>query len=262
MKAIHEARAFNDAANAENRIHSDEIARQYGFEGALVSGALVFGYMTYPPMKALGETWLTNNSVEVRFLSPAYDGEMLTIEMEGDETGLTVDCFNYVKTTLASLLSRPGTGAPSDSASIQPALEELPRIEIGWNALEIGKPAPVYFQEVDTATNLAVAAALEDDLEIYHGKGAIVHPHWIMQECNEAFMRSYILPAWMHVGSKIRFHRPLRTGEQVETRMIPVSKWEKNGHQFTTLYLAFLVDGEVRVEAEHTSIFRIAPRRG
>ena len=35
--------ARNFSVNTENRIHSDEIAARFGFEGALVPGAAVFG---------------------------------------------------------------------------------------------------------------------------------------------------------------------------------------------------------------------------
>ena len=41
--------ALNNAQTSENRIHSDDIAAKYGFEGALVSGALLpFPVQTFP----------------------------------------------------------------------------------------------------------------------------------------------------------------------------------------------------------------------
>ena len=40
--------ALNNAQTSENRIHSDDIAAKYGFEGALVSGAIVIGSLSQP----------------------------------------------------------------------------------------------------------------------------------------------------------------------------------------------------------------------
>ncbi len=43
-------------------------------------------------------------------------------------------------------------------------------------------------------------------------------------------------------------------------RAIPIEKWERKGHEFIKLYLAFLVDGGVAVEALHTAIYKVAPK--
>ena len=69
------------------------------------------------------------------------------------------------------------------------------------------------------------------------------------------------LPAWLHVGSEIRFHRLLRVGDTVEVRTVPTAKWERKGHEFVDLRIVYLVAGEVATEIVHTSIFKIADRR-
>ena len=38
--------ARNFSESSENRIHSDEIARKFGFRGALVPGVAVYGHLT------------------------------------------------------------------------------------------------------------------------------------------------------------------------------------------------------------------------
>lgn len=261
MKAIYEVQTFNDALHTENRIHSDEVAQQFGFEGALVSGVVVFGHMTYLPMKELGVAWLTDNEAEVRFVRPAYDGDVLTMDMDSTVDGCQVNCMNEAKTSLATLTSRPNTCFPSPSAAVGPALEESERLPISWDNLQIDKPAAAHFWQPDAKTNLALAEQLEDDLPLYRGDDALVHPFWILRQCNAAFAREFVLPAWIHVGSKIQFHQPLKVGDDIETRLIPTRKWKHKGHQFTTLYIAFIADGTVSIEVEHTAIFRIAPQR-
>ena len=42
---VHSAVARNFAEASENKIHSDDIARRFGFTGALVPGVTVFGHL-------------------------------------------------------------------------------------------------------------------------------------------------------------------------------------------------------------------------
>ena len=68
----------------------------------------------------------------------------------------------------------------------------------------------------------------------------------------------FILPAWIHVGSKIIIRAPLKLGQTITMKTVPIEKWERKGHQFIKLYIAMLVDDSVAVEVEHTAIFKIA----
>ena len=43
-----------DSADITNPIHSTEVARQYGFERALVGGVTVYGWATPPIIQTLG----------------------------------------------------------------------------------------------------------------------------------------------------------------------------------------------------------------
>ena len=56
--SVHQPIAINHSHTSENRIHSDDVARAYGFTGALVPGVAVFGHMTYPLTRDLGLDWL------------------------------------------------------------------------------------------------------------------------------------------------------------------------------------------------------------
>ena len=92
------ARNYSEAS--ENRIHSDEIARRYGFRGALVPGVAVYGHLTRPLVECYGEDWLGHSTSSVRFLQPAYDGDTLQISRVEDETGEHVQCTNAEGTLL------------------------------------------------------------------------------------------------------------------------------------------------------------------
>ncbi|HWM78050.1 MAG TPA: hypothetical protein VNS56_10770, partial [Methylomirabilota bacterium] len=56
----------------ENKIHEDDVARQYGFKGGLVPGVTVYGWLTHPIVEALGAEWLEKGSFRTRFTKPIY----------------------------------------------------------------------------------------------------------------------------------------------------------------------------------------------
>ena len=71
--------AQNFSEDHENKIHSDEIAKKYGFKGGLVPGVAVWGHLTHPLVERLGEDWLAGSVSNVRFFKPAYHGDQLAI---------------------------------------------------------------------------------------------------------------------------------------------------------------------------------------
>ena len=65
---FHTAVARNFAEASENKIHSDDIARRFGFTGALVPGVTVFGHLAWPVTRRFGERWLQGSWVTTRFI--------------------------------------------------------------------------------------------------------------------------------------------------------------------------------------------------
>jgi acyl dehydratase len=88
----------------------------------------------------------------------------------------------------------------------------------------------------------------------------VLHPHAILSQANQVLVRRYVMPAWIHTGSEVRFRRLLRVGDKIEVRAVPLEKWERKGHQFIKLYVAYVVGGEIATEIWHTAIFRVATR--
>src|SRR5438552_17601028 len=68
-------KARNTSSSSENKIHDEQIARQYGFRGALVPGVTVYAYLTHPLVEAFGAAWLERGPASVRFAKPVHDGE-------------------------------------------------------------------------------------------------------------------------------------------------------------------------------------------
>ena len=53
----HQVEAYNLSAASENKIHDDTVARRFGFQGGLVPGVEVYGYMTNPAVRHFGPDW-------------------------------------------------------------------------------------------------------------------------------------------------------------------------------------------------------------
>src|SRR5437763_12392010 len=76
---VHRIRAVNTATDSENKIHDDQVAARYGFQGGLVPGVTVYGYMTLPVIEHFGDAWPEHGAMSVRFKAPVYDGEEVVI---------------------------------------------------------------------------------------------------------------------------------------------------------------------------------------
>ncbi len=248
--------AINHAHASENRIHADDIAQKYGFRGGLVPGVAIFGYMTHPVTRTLGAGWLGNSTVDVRFIKPAYDGEPLTIDFSDN----CVNCRNDDGTLLSTMTIDCDDPLPpiDPRAALTPAAANPERPEIRWDRIDIGEPFAAERWQPTAEENLRYAEFVADDLPAY--RDGLIHPHLMLHWANQVLVRRFVLPAWVHVGSEIRFRRPLRVNDTVELRTVPIEKWERKGHEFIKLYVAYLVDAQPSVEVYHTAIFKLAER--
>jgi hypothetical protein len=258
---IHRPIAKNFAVASENKIHSDAIAKRLGFTGALVPGVTVFGHLTWPLTEKLGTTWLTNSYVITRFLKPAYDGETLSISAkDGASDSLSCECHNSSGVLLAILdckLQAQTTPVDARVAAIK-SNSIAERVEISWDTVNVDEPFPTYLWQPDQEHNRDYSARLDDATLLY--QQGVLHPHAILSQANQVLVRRYVMPAWIHTGSEIRFRKLLRVGDAIEMRAVPIEKWEKKGHQFIKLYIACLVDGEVTTEVYHTAIFKVGEK--
>ncbi len=260
-----EIQALNDAESSENRIHSDEIALKYGFTGALVSGVNVYGYLTQPMVKHFGPAWLETGIFDVIFRMPAYQGDRLQIKCE---TAKPQQHERHFMTTATNqhgdLLARLESWLPkelpgiNDLAYASAGTQLEHRNEIQWDLIHILEPGGEYLWQPGVADNKQKVETQRDKSEIYTGSQAFVHPYYLLDACNKALMRMFILPAWIHTGSRLTVRQAIKVGQNISIRAIPVEKWERKGHQFIKLYIAMLHNDQVAIEVDHTAIFKIA----
>jgi hypothetical protein len=254
----------NVSVHAENKIHDDVEAKRYGFKGGLVPGSALYAHMTRPVVAKFGEEWLGKNAGDLTLLKPAYEGEALRVtvdEAEGDVPLLTVAIANAEDQQLATLdTGIPETvPAPDDLHEMEPDPSTGPRTPISWDAVVVGKPMRALIWEPTVETQRAWCAGVSDDLSVYQGPKAPVHPGTILQAANHILRNHFELKPWIHVGSQIVTRGILRVGQRIEMRAQPIERWEKKGHQFLKMYTALTVSGEPLVEVWHSAIFSVRP---
>jgi acyl dehydratase len=257
IMVTHQVVARNYSEASENRIHNDDVAKKYGFQGALVPGVAVYGYLTHPLVERFGERWLSGSVSSVRFLKPAYEGDALSISAEEQGAKHHVRCVNASGVLLAELVSEmPETlPEPYDQTVFGPESKPAERLVMDWDSVVPGQPFLPWHWQITEDGNRMYADRVDDKLLTYR---TAAHPHWLLGIANYALVREYIMPAWVHVGSEIRFRALLKVGDTVQVQAVPLEKWERKGHQFVKLYLAYHRDSVLATEIIHTAIFRLA----
>jgi hypothetical protein len=262
---VHTLRAMNEAVESENKIHDDTVAAQYGFRGGLVPGVSVYAYMTYPLVRAFGTDWLTRGTAQVTLSKPVYDHDEVTVSAtvtSASETELRFDTRSVNRDGVAcgvGYATLPAEAAAAPAIDTIAAGAPAERVPVHWDLVVVGEPLPVLEGGIDQAENEAYCQSHSDDLALYRGPDAYMHPGWLLQQCNRIFSNRFILNPWLHVGSEITMYRPCRVGEHIALRGVPIDKFERKEHEFTVLDILLTADGEVAQRVKHTCIFK--PRK-
>jgi acyl dehydratase len=266
MSISHRVRAHNAATKSENKIHDDDVARRYGFEGGLVPGVTVYAYMTHPVVAAFGRPWLERGTMAARFVRPCYDGDDVTVEVEaggeGDEPELTLTASRaggeVVATGTATLPQRVRTAPAVDAYPTAPVPEERLSAthdvlaglgDLGtWSATFRADHAPAFLDQIG------------DDLAVYRHDG-IAHPGYLLLSANSILVSNVRLGPWMHVGSDVTNFSAVADGDHVSTRGRVTDLFDRKGHQFAELDLLLVANDTRAVQhVRHTLIYEIATR--
>jgi len=240
--------ARNPAADSENRIHADDVARRYGFRGGLVPGVTVYGYLA----TALAEPgWIAHGRTEVRFRRPCYDGDLLQIDLAPDGaitvrsrgevcvTGLVSDGAGDQGPAVLSRDPAPAPGRrPAASRSALAAGTSLGRI-------------PLPAGEEALASYLQKTGAGEWTRDV-------LHPGMLLEGANWVLAANVVLPPWIHVESAITHRRAAGIGEPVEVHAAVAAEWEHKGHRFVALDVAWRSADDVLAVGRHVAIWQLA----
>lgn len=255
------AYAINEDSNTVNRIHADDVAMEHGFEGALVSGAHVFGHTSELLTQTHGDSWLSGSTLVMRFLRPAYDGDLLHISFDpklGAKETQTVVCRNDRNDLLSTVEFKflNDLPAPSQLSRIASSARKSVRREIRWSAVRPGEAFPESIWNPSQEENITSAGAHSADLSLW--ETGLVHPRLWLDLANRALTSRFIMPAWLHLETKIIARRALRTGREYRLVATPEVKWRRRNNEYLRLYLTVLDGDSPQMEIWHTANFLIA----
>ena len=254
--APYEVSAFNTAVTSENKIHDDDVARRFGFTGALVPGVEVYAYMTHMPVARWGRAWLERGGAECRFLKPVYDGNIARVTAREDKgvLDLTVESGGVLCATGHAVLADAAAAPAVDSLPLGALPQERPKANESNLApgVSLGM-APV---TVDRAALQQYLADIRERDDIYLREN-LVHPGQILRLCNAALVQSVVLGPWIHVGSRLRNFSAARVGQELTLRNRITSNGVTKGHSIVEFDALAVADGaHVIAQITHTAIWR------
>ncbi|TCZ66171.1 hotdog family protein [Roseicella aquatilis] len=256
MPDAYEVRAHNLSAQSENRIHDDAVARRFGFSGALVPGVEVYAYACHPAVCRWGRAWLERGTMECRFLSPVYDGDLVSVEATEAGEGIAVTVRRGETRCATGHAALPAAGPPPDAAAWPWRVPPDARPAASEDTLAPGTilgTAP--FEATPDGAAEYLAAVREAD-PIYAREG-LVHPGQVLRLCNLALVQNVVLGPWIHVGSRVRNLAAARVGGTLTARARVTANAGRKGHAIVDLDV-LVVDGGGAPVAHvlHTAIWR------
>jgi acyl dehydratase len=250
--------AYNTAKASENKIHDDATARRFGFTGGLVGGVHVYAYMTHLPLAQWGRAWLERGTGDCKFAKPVYEGDIaeITAEEAGGGLALTVRSHGELCATGSATLP-PATAVPSlaDFRSATPPAHGL-RPAADEHSLAVGSWLGMNPLAVTADYH---ARDLKDTRETdpLYAAERIVHPGTILRCCNWVLSHNVVLPAWMHVGSKVRNLGIAHVGDTLSACARVTQNYEHKGHKFVEVDALVLANERTPLaRVTHIAIYR------
>ena len=235
---LYSVHAVNTAPDSENKIHDDRVAAEYGFRGGLVPGVTIYGYMTVPIVE-LAPRWLEHGSIQVRFVQPVYDGDVVIVRgLVNDDGSIRVTAEREDGAVFAN-----GTASLNRTAE-PPAGPEL-------IALPVERPEATR----ETIVSGAPLGTVTDRLDA-------LEPRRLLQFSNEVLVRNFKLGPWIHVSSEVNNWSAAQSGEEIRAHARVHDCFHRKGHEFIVADVALIANRRRLVQTvRHTAIYRIANAR-
>lgn len=262
-----EGTAYNQATTSENRIHSDEVARKYGFRGGLVPGITVYAYLVQPAVVAWGREWLERGSARVLLKKPLYDGARFRVDVKADGShefhatvldGEEVGCAEGGAALPEELPIPPEfRGDPpirareQRPAATRAALEELR--DRGLGALHLTWPGG--------ATHDRYTRSLAEMPELLRvDRTGLAHPAFTLGLANTILSSNVHLGPWIHTQSDVQHFAAIPPSSSLSVEARVADLFERGGHEFVDLDVAVFLEGEIpALRARHRAIYELRP---
>jgi acyl dehydratase len=232
---VYRVEAYNTAKASENKIHDDATAKRFGFSGGLVGGVNVYAYMTHLPVQRWGRAWLEHGTGEARFGKPVYEGNIAEVSATETPDGLDLQVDSAGVLCATGHAALPGAAQVSvDEYKSAAVPEHDTRPPADEASLPVGRWLGMQPLTVDADFLAQTLEEIRETDPLYQRDG-LVHPGTILRCCNWALSHNVVLPAWMHMGSKVRNLGVARIGDTLGVRARVTKNYQHKGHKWVEL---------------------------
>ncbi len=260
------AAAWNPVPESENRIHSDEVAKAYGFRGALVPGVTVSAYLLHPAAVAWGPAFVERGQAHVVVHRPVYDGERFRVEVEDASDAAYV----------ARLVDPRGVHCASAEVTL-PARAPKPPRRRGDPLLARDAKRPTASRAVMEAFRKNGLAALPArwaagaEITRYlrdpramapvYGEPGPANPSFVLGLTNWLLGGNVKMSPWLHLETHSQHHRAIEPGMELVVEGAIADLFEKKGHEFVDVDVAIYPERESEAAASVRlrAIYRLRP---
>lgn len=261
--------AHNFAEDSDNKIHSDDVAGEYGFKGGLVPGVGVYAYMTQPVVEALGHDWLVRGDMTAKFIKPVYHGEKVVVKAR--VAGVDPVRLTLMAENAAGELCAIGEASYTDRKpgmditryTLAPPPDRAKRLAASLKVLKKNRPlgaVVLRFNQPDWTTDF-----LRDVVEnhpVYSRPEVTWHPAVLPALANRVLVENIDLGPWIHTDSDVDHHALPARDEEVVIRSRIIHAYEKRGHEIITIEALFTGHGDRMLALmTHTAIVKPAKQR-
>lgn len=234
--------AFNQVPDSDNRIHSDELARAYGFTGALVPGVTISACLIHPAVQAWGMDWLDRGHAHVTVKSPLYDLAPFTVKLSSvTDTAYEASLHTDNRLSATATVSLPDTPGQAPVIRHDPLLPEGGEIpdatRESMTALQThGCPAHRFLWSADhemaryQRDQQQMPALLRTD-----GRpdgGGFANMAFLLGCANRHFAAVARMSPWIHLETRSQNFAAVALDTALISEMQILELFERKGHEF------------------------------
>ncbi len=233
--------AFNQIPDSDNRIHSDALAKAYGFTGALVPGVTVSSYLLHPAVQAWGLLWLERGSAHVSIKSPLYDRMRFDVHVTPQ-----ADAYKAELLSDGRLCAMAEVGLP-DRPPTAPEMRGDTLIRADFKAPEVSR-ALMEALRIDGCAAVRYRWSADHEMASYlrqqqqqsallrtdgaEGTGGFANMAFLLGCANRHFAAIAHINPWIHMETWSQNYQPVALGTELISEMKVTQLFEKKGHEF------------------------------
>ena len=237
------AKALNTAPESENRIHGDELAKEYGFEGGLVPGVTISAYLVHPLVELWGKDWLDRGYANCRITSPLYDEELFEVKtniIDSSRANTTLIRANGVvsaNSEVALTEDLPPAPLLRNDKLAEPDYKAPQANKIIWEKLKSGGCRSFSFSWLEDNPLIYLSDETHLPKLLQPKEGGYSNLSFLLGCSNWILAGNAYMNPWVHLQTISQNYRAVSLNSTLIAQMEINKIYEKKGHEFIDVYV-------------------------